>query len=527
MIIKNNSNANQALRQSQINTGQAGKAMQKLSSGLRINQAADDAAGLAISEKMRAQIRGLDQAAQNAVDGISLIQTGEGGLNESHSILQRMRELAVQSANDTNNLADRGAIQKEFNEMTSELNRIGNQSSFNSKAILTGIHGSEGEVLTTHSIPGHHGAVRGLYKVSVDPTRFSNGDTLSIDGYTFTKSTSYPLGQEEFNDLPSLRNSILSHPDLSKSYNVQVGIMELQLEQRTGKETSTLPQVMEFRAVDGSSSGYMIDVIRNGRSGPPPQSGKFELNEKDIMPLIKGDIIKVEWVSDISFNNKSFELSFDPHATSMWGGVVNSFAEVVQGINNIASPYTSNSHWSGSSVTIQENHPYEGTYKQLKLTRGGKEITLQIGANDNQSMQLDMNDMRAGRIGLTSTIKGEEGFTSERVVKNREGDRVAEYALNIMSQTGASQAISKIDQAIQLVSSERAKMGSWQNRLDHIVANVTMSSENLQAAESRIRDVDMAKEMMAFTKSNILGQASQAMIAQANKQPEAILQLLR
>ncbi|WP_251139165.1 flagellin [Exiguobacterium sp. s146] len=529
MIIKNNSNANQALRQSQINTGQAGKAMQKLSSGLRINQAADDAAGLAISEKMRAQIRGLDQAAQNAVDGISLIQTGEGGLNESHSILQRMRELAVQSANDTNNLADRGAIQKEFNEMTTELNRIGNQTSFNTKTVLNGLNGKGGEALVTHSIPGTPGAIRGIYTVGINTTSLNINDTIQVDGHTFLKSSNDPLLSGEFNDLSTLVTAIRAVPDLNTRYTVQViGTPTpngLRFEHKTGEESWSQPNIGTTKSPDPYISSP-INTVRPGRGGSQPIPGEFEVYEQDIMPLKPGETIKVEWIGKSPFNNREIELTFIPDAPIQSGGNVRSLAELMSEVSGAASPHMTHNS-SSNPIKFEETYTYEGTYHQLKLTRGGKEITLQIGANSGQSMQLDLNDMRAARIGLTSTVKGEEGFTSERVVKNREGNRDAEYALDITTQSGASQAISKIDQATQLVSSERSKMGSWQNRLDHVVANVSISAENLQAAESRIRDVDMAKEMMAFTKSNILGQASQAMIAQANKQPEAILQLLR
>ncbi|WP_251128596.1 flagellin [Exiguobacterium sp. s26] len=529
MIIKNNSNGNQALRQSQINTGQAGKAMQKLSSGLRINQAADDAAGLAISEKMRAQIRGLDQAAQNAVDGISLIQTGEGGLNESHSILQRMRELAVQSANDTNNIADRGAIQQEFNEMTTELNRIGNQTSFNTKTVLNGLNGKGGESLVTHSIPGTPGAIRGIYTVGIDTTSLNFNDTIRVDGYTFLKSSNNPLLLGEFNDLSTLTTAIRAVPELNTRYTVQmIGTPTpngLLFEHKTGQESWSSPNIGTTKLPDPYVSSP-INTVRPGRGGNQPIPGEFEVYEQDITPLEAGETVKVEWIGKSPSNNREIELTFIPDAPVQSGGVVRTFSELMSSVSAAVSPHMA-LDLSSNPINFGETYTHEGTYHQLKLTRGGKEITLQIGANANQSMQLDMNDMRAGRIGLTSTVKGEDGFTSDRVVKNRDADRAAEYALDITSQTGASQAISKIDQAIQLVSSERSKMGAWQNRLDHVVSNVTMSSENLQAAESRIRDVDMAKEMMEFTKTNILGQASHAMIAQANKRPEAILQLLR
>lgn len=272
MIINHNMNAMNAHRQMVGNTANAGKSMEKLSSGLRINRAGDDAAGLAISEKMRGQIRGLDQGSRNAQDGISLIQTAEGALNETHAIIQRMRELSVQSATATNTTADRAAISTEFTQMKSEITRIGTQTEFNTKTLLAGAF----------------------------------------------------------------------------------------------------------------------------------------------------------------------------------------------------------------STT------------QLKF---------QVGANANQTIDLAIKNMTATGLVLTGA--------------------------SVLTATNAQLATGLLDTALAAVSTERANLGSVQNRLEHTINNLSTSSENLQASESRIRDVDMAKEMMSFSKNNILSQAAQAMLAQANQQPQGVLQLLR
>ncbi|MDE8564479.1 flagellin Hag [Anoxybacillus rupiensis] len=269
MRINHNIAALNTYRQLTAGTSAAAKNMEKLSSGLRINRAGDDAAGLAISEKMRGQIRGLDMAAKNSQDAISLIQTAEGALNETHAILQRMRELAVQGGNDTNTTADRNNIQDELNQLLSEIDRISNTTQFNTKNLL-----------------------------------------------------------------------------------------------------------------DGSFTG-----------------------------------------------------------------------------------------------------------------------TFQVGANDGQIITLSVNSMSTGALAVAGISVGSNAL--------------------------ASQAIASIDNAISKVSQERSKLGAYQNRLEHTINNLSTSSENLTAAESRIRDVDMAKEMMEFTKNNILTQASQAMLAQANQQPQGVLQLLR
>ncbi len=270
MIINHNMNALNAHRNMAFNTGNAGKSMEKLSSGLRINRAGDDAAGLAISEKMRAQIRGLDQAARNSQDGISLIQTAEGALNETHSILQRMRELAVQASNDTNVTADRSAIQTEINQLASEVTRIAEKTTFNNQVLLSG---------------------------------------------------------------------------------------------------------------------------------------------------------------------------------------------------------------------------------------GLGDLNIQTGANSGDITKITLSDMDAGSLTID--------------------------ALDVSDNAKANAAITSVSAAISVVSTFRANLGAYQNRLEHTINNLNVNSENLTAAESRIRDVDMAKEMMIFSKNNILQQAAQAMLAQANQQPQGVLQLLR
>lgn len=321
MIINHNLNAMNSHRNMAANNVSSGKSMEKLSSGLRINRAGDDAAGLAISEKMRGQIRGLDQASRNSQDGISLIQTAEGALNETHSILQRMRELAVQASNDTNVTNDRDAIQGEMNQLTSEISRIGNTTEFNTQKLLNG---------------GQAGTAAG---------------TL---GLTF-----------------------------------QIGANEGQT----------------FRAVI-----------------------------KDMRSLNLG----------------------------------------------------------------------------LSATTAGTSLAATLGAAGTVSYV-------AAGTGNVNKIDAETDVTISG----------GEYALNVGSAKAAGAAVSVINTAINTVSTERAKLGAYQNRLEHTITNLNTASENLSASESRIRDVDMAKEMMNFSKNNILSQAAQAMLAQANQQPQGVLQLLR
>lgn len=319
MIINHNLNAMNAHRQMGVNLGNTAKATEKLSSGLRINRAGDDAAGLAISEKMRGQIRGLNQASRNAQDGISLIQTAEGALQETHSILQRMRELAVQASNDTNNEADRKEIQKEINQLTSEINRIANTTEFNTQKLAN--------VSTT--------------------TGFSA--------------------------------------------SLQVG-------------------------------------ANNGQS--------MTIEIKDMTARALG----------------------------------------------LEATTTSSDHAVGASVSS---------------------------------------------LGISKSAVTGASFSATFGVTNGTSNDLTGAALDVTDHKKAAAAIKVINTAIETVSSQRSTLGSFQNRLEHTINNLDNSSENLQAAESRVRDVDMAKEMMNFSKNNILQQAAQAMLAQANQAPQGVLQLLR
>ncbi len=368
MIINHNLNAMNAHRNMSINTANSGKSMEKLSSGLRINKAGDDAAGLAISEKMRGQIRGLDQASRNSQDAISMIQTAEGALNETHSILQRMRELAVQSSNDTNNSDDRSALNKEVTELKNEINRIASQTEFNTQKLLDGTLGAKVDKSTTNSDVL---AVAGVIDAQV-----SGG--LKAGDWTITKGdgTSVATG----------------------AYSITNG-------------TTTLTS----------------NVAANATAGT------------------------------ITFGNGELTISVnDAYATDALDG------------------------------------------KKIKIT--GTENKFQIGANNGQTMGLSISDMSITGLDANVTVD---------------------------TQANAQTALTKLDAAIKKVSDERAKLGANQNRLEHTIANLGTSSENLTAAESRIRDVDMAKEMMNFSKNNILSQAAQAMISQANQQPQGVLQLLR
>lgn len=375
MIINHNIAALNTHRQLGSATNAQSKSMEKLASGMRINRAGDDAAGLAISEKMRGQIRGLDMASKNSQDGISLIQTAEGALNETHEILQRMRELAVQSSNDTNTDTDRAELQKEMDQLVEEIDRIANTTEFNTKKLL-------------------------------------NGDL---------KGVSDQAQSAKFNEV--------------SDKTVFTGI--------AGAATITEDKTYNVKISSANSSG-VYTLTYTDESG------------------VSGTV-----------------------TTSGGGAVTIGDASVTIGALSTGS--------IGQEATF--------TTREAVKNLADNSLTYQIGANSSQTMKVSIEDMSSSAL----NIKG----------------------IDVSNSSSAEASISAINKAIEDVSSQRSKLGAFQNRLEHTINNLGTASENLTAAESRIRDVDMAKEMMNQTKNSILSQAAQAMLAQANQQPQGVLQLLR
>ena len=457
MRINHNNLALNTYRQLSANNAAGAKSLEKLSSGLRINRAGDDAAGLAISEKMRGQIRGLDQASRNAQDGISLIQTAEGGLTETHSILQRMRELAVQSSNDTNTDGDRLEIQKEVDQLATEITRISSDTEFNTKKLL---NGQMGMTLTETA---NTAELRNM---------LATGSSLVSGAYTIT------LAQSGTDTIGSFNNSttggmVVGDIAITAGAEINYGSYRLDVSgysggngniTLTGPDGTTTTVSGQNLAADFSIGGFDFD----GASGHPITSNgtiTFEV-----------------------YNN-----NIQANVTSVPSG-------------GTTATMTANTHYTGQTLNVggfqfslKTNHGAQNTTFVGNVN--DRSIKFQIGANANQNTDLAINDMSASALGVNG--------------------------LNVTNQIGANSAITAIDNAIATVSSERAKLGAMQNRLDHTVNNVGATSENLTAAESRVRDVDMAKEMMEYTKNNILSQAATAMLAQANQAPQGVLQLLR
>lgn len=462
MIINHNLNAMNAHRNMSFNTSNAGKAMEKLSSGLRINRAGDDAAGLAISEKMRGQIRGLDQASRNAQDGISLIQTAEGALNETHSILQRMRELAVQSSNDTNTDKDRGEIQKEIDQLSSEVTRISTDTEFNTKKLLNGSLEARVTVggANTAEIKGakivNDSIANDTYTVQISGTPVAAVGNPSV-GATNIATVAITAGQEE---------------------NVDFGKYELKISD------------------DPNNSGQKLATLTNTTTGKVQQSVNIDPTDDGGTITVGGFTITKGNAANGSENLSNGTFTFDVSAT-FTATLVNSDTETVA--SKTFTDHTKTSFEVGGISFDIKADLTDGTDTSVEVQNNA--VTFQIGSNEKQTTKLSFSDMSATALNISD--------------------------VDVTTLENAQAAITTLNTAIETVSAERSKLGANQNRLEHTINNLGTSAENLQAAESRIRDVDMAKEMMNFTKNNILNQAAQAMLAQSKSQPEAVLQLLR
>lgn len=396
MRINTNLNAMTALNSATKNTALAGSSMEKLSSGLKINKAADNATGLAISEKMRSQIRGLDQASQNTQDGISVVQTAEGAIEEVGNIVQRMRELAVQGANETNTGSDRAKISEELTQLHEEIDRIAESTQFNGKDLLNGTNTVRTEV--EHIVSAENN-IKDKVTVTVQ------------DGF-------------DFDDLQELKikkdgNKITFNDDTkAKGYGIAV---------------------TEFDAANNKIKGNGTITITDSNG----KSIKFTVAD-----------------------NQELEVN--------------------------------------AAVQI-------GTIATKNVDISGKEISLQVGANtsDSQTLKVKIENVSTSSLGLDAKTIG---------TMAKEGPKGTE---------AANKMINSLDKALERVNTSRANLGAMQNRLETTASNLTTSNENLTAAESRIRDVDVAEEMMNLSKLNLINQAAQAMMSQAKSQPEGVMQLLR
>ena len=497
MRIQHNIMAMNAYRNYNTNNSALSKNLEKLSSGYKINRAGDDAAGLAISEKMRAQITGLEGAQKNAKDGISLVQTAEGALTEVHDMLNRMYSLAEQSANGTyDNETDRAQMQKEVEQLKTEIDRIADSSNFNGIKLLDGSMSASTVAkpfqFTADNVSGLVGgqslsitdAVQNEQTVSFAAGNSTsagsgslvinyldgNGDvqTVEVDIPDFTTAKSISI-----NDVVGALNS---NSQLSSLFNISVDGNNIKFQAKEGGAVSKVGTPGQA-TIQSISMNLITDdgkTIKDGITlGAPAQSGTPGADAKvaGLTGFREGDYVNINGV----------KYTYNKNADGNDGATFKDLTTL-----QVAA--------SKNGITLNA----DGT---MKLS--GSALNLQIGdtSDDFNHLKVSINDAHVKALGLST--------------------------LDISSQGGAKKSLDMIKDAINVVSDIRGTLGATQNRLDHTINNLSVMQENIQDAESTIRDTDIAEEMMDYTKNNILIQSAQAMLAQANSVPQGVLQLLQ
>ena len=470
MVVQHNLSAMNANRMLGITTGSLAKSTEKLSSGYRVNRAADDAAGLAISEKMRKQIRGLDQASANAEDGISAVQTAEGALTEVHDMLQRMNELAVKAANGTMSTDDRQTVQDEVDQLLTEIDRVAETTKFNELYMLKGDTSDKTVKLSAKDAGLEGKLVTGANSATFTINTLKLGDSVSIGGTTYT------IGD-------------------ATAKNVADSVAALTM--ATGSQV-TLNGV-QYTIVDTAD-----------------EEAKNLITKDSIEKRINGGKL-----TSVKFNGKTYNVITDK----------------VGGAGGTADGVDDN-----ESSIITADKAYEYMAKELSLANN-------VGANQKQ-ISIDVTDNKQlikGKDAVQFVFDRAEAVTKEDLnfslhvgadadMTNKISVKVASldttglgiYGLNVKDKTGmsATYAIDSIADAIAKVSAQRSSLGAIQNRLEHTINNLDNVVENTTAAESQIRDTDMAEEMVKYSKNNILQQAGQSMLAQANQANQGVLSLL-
>ncbi len=482
MVVQHNMQAMNANRMLNVTTSQQAKATEKLSSGYKINRAADDAAGLSISEKMRKQIKGLDQASSNAQDGVSAVQTAEGALTEVHSMLQRMNELATQAANGTNSKSDRDSIQDEINQLTTEIDRVSETTKFNETYLLKGNGEKQTKVLN-----GHDAGIN--YKSFVDGETFATMTVTIKAGSSVTVAgKNYNITENKYADKATAKDSLAT---------IKSAISGAAKDKTVTINGTTYTSKEVADPLDANNTSVVFDA----GTGTTYTGAELAAQIKD------GDIVNSDLIGDTKdhvardYENKDSNLD----AATVAGKVADAMLQA----NNIGvtdgqyAKYATPAKDKG--VKVGQTDDYKFTLTKGKATFDkALSFGLHVGADADMTNKItvDVDSMSAAGLG----VKG----------------------LNVSDDSGtaATYAIDAIADAISKVSAQRSSLGAVQNRLEHTIANVDNVVENTTSAESRIRDTDMAETMVEYSKNNILAQAGQSMLAQANQSNQGVLSLL-
>ena len=459
MVVQHNMQAMNANRMLNVTTSAQSKSTEKLSSGYRINRAADDAAGLTISEKMRKQIRGLDQASTNAEDGVSSVQTAEGALTEVHSMLQRMNELATQAANGTNSKdSDRQAIQDEIDQLTTEIDRVSETTKFNETYLLKGDKGATKNVYMN----GHDAGLKGTLTDSAKSATFVMDELKAGDKVTIA-GKEYSIGS-------TADEAKASYAKAAAGDKVTIdGTEYTVVDAATGTEDADNNELI-VTSLDGKVKDGSVVSYKTSKLTVMTDKNNDGVDDDD-SSVISKDVAEGKILSELTAANNI--------------GTVDQAATVAKAAANGKTTYTITKGYATVADTLSFN--------------------LHVGADADMTNKINVSidSMDSASLG----IKG----------------------LNIKDDSGnaATYAVDAISDAISKVSSQRSSLGAVQNRLEHTINNLDNVVENTTTAESRIRDTDMASEMVNYSKNNILAQAGQSMLAQANQSTKGVLSLLQ
>ena len=464
MVVQHNMQAMNANRMLNVTTSAQSKSTEKLSSGYRINRAADDAAGLTISEKMRKQIRGLDQASTNAEDGVSSVQTAEGALTEVHSMLQRMNELATQAANGTNSKdSDRQAIQDEIDQLTTEIDRVSETTKFNETYLLKGDKGATKNVYMN----GHDAGLKGTLTDSAKSATFvmdelKAGDKVTIAGKEYSIGSTTKDIKDALTNFATADNKVTIDGNSYTYKNANGGKAAGWYKDSDQTNGTALALDTAIKAGTKASINGTDYTAMDENNGVDKDDSSI-ITVAKALDLIKGELTAANNIGTV-----------DHEAT-------------------VNAPDTAN-----GKTTFTINKGYATVADTLSFN-------LHVGADADMTNKINVNidSMDSASLG----IKG----------------------LNIKDDSGnaATYAVDAISDAISKVSSQRSSLGAVQNRLEHTINNLDNVVENTTTAESRIRDTDMASEMVNYSKNNILAQAGQSMLAQANQSTQGVLSLLQ
>ena len=458
MVVQHNISAMNANRMLGITQGSLSKSTEKLSSGYKVNRAADDAAGLSISEKMRKQIRGLDQASANAEDGISAVQTAEGALTEVHDMLQRMNELAVKASNGTMSLDDRQTVQDEVDQLLTEIDRVAETTKFNETYLLKGDTDTKQKYLSAHDA-GLDGTIReGAKTATFTMNKLNIGDTFSIGG------TEYTIVGDDATDITG---ATVFANGLNVGENIEV-------------------------------DGVQYTIVGAGNENP--DKNQLEWNTIKDKKITDDSVVK--------YNGKTYATANHTGIDPTYIKADDAYVKVKDQL--LLANKIGNNGKTSAAVAAGAADANDATKMNFVITKGTSSVKETLNFALHVGADADMNNKIT--VGIDAMDTAGLGING----------------LNVKDSTGtaATYAIDAIADAVAKVSAQRSSLGAVQNRLEHTINNLDNVVENTTSAESQIRDTDMAEEMVKYSKNNILQQAGQSMLAQANQANQGVLSLL-